>query len=270
MTDTRHDTANGPADKADGPPRLTRLTFRGPLSEARAGALVRRLALAEPGTVLDLGCGWGELMLRVLAAVRGRGSPVSMWTPRISAVAGGPPRRGDLPTVAGSSRSPPSAPRGATPIWSCASVRVMSSPRPSRRTTSPRPCGNCAAGPRRRTRAARRGLLATHPVRSRAVRHVARGVRERPSRPGDPRRPRRGGRVPALGVAPLGEGGEASLAEWEEFESGYQADAEVWLVGRGDHPLAAETREPSTGTAPGGCTTGACWDSRTSPSSPVR
>jgi SAM-dependent methyltransferase len=35
----------------------------------------------------------------------------------------------------------------------------------------------------------------------------------------------------------------ATNEEWEEFESGYQADAEVWLAGHGDHPMAAETRD---------------------------
>jgi SAM-dependent methyltransferase len=53
------------------PPRLTRLTFHGPLSEARAARLVGRLTRTRPATVLDLGCGWGELMLRILAAAHG-------------------------------------------------------------------------------------------------------------------------------------------------------------------------------------------------------
>jgi hypothetical protein len=56
----------------DLPPSLTRLTFHGPLSEARAGRLVDRLTRTRtctPGTVLDVGCGWGELMLRILAAL---------------------------------------------------------------------------------------------------------------------------------------------------------------------------------------------------------
>jgi len=50
-------------------PRLTRLTFHGPLSAARADAVVRRLTANRPRTVLDIGCGWGELLLRILAAV---------------------------------------------------------------------------------------------------------------------------------------------------------------------------------------------------------
>ena len=39
-----------------------------PLSEERAGRLVSFLAADGPGTVLDIGCGWAELLLRVLAA----------------------------------------------------------------------------------------------------------------------------------------------------------------------------------------------------------
>ena len=50
------------------PPGLTQLTFHGPLSEVRAARLVARLTRNSPRTVLDIGCGWGELMLRVLAA----------------------------------------------------------------------------------------------------------------------------------------------------------------------------------------------------------
>jgi SAM-dependent methyltransferase len=44
------------------------LTFLSPLSEERAGRLVWFLSVGEPSRVLDVGCGWGELMLRVLEA----------------------------------------------------------------------------------------------------------------------------------------------------------------------------------------------------------
>ena len=54
---------------ADFPPMLTRLTFHGPLSEGRAVRLTERLTRTTPRTVLDIGCGWGELMLRILGAV---------------------------------------------------------------------------------------------------------------------------------------------------------------------------------------------------------
>jgi len=44
------------------------LTFLAPLSEARAARLVAFLAEDAPSTALDVGCGWGELLLRVLEA----------------------------------------------------------------------------------------------------------------------------------------------------------------------------------------------------------
>ncbi|HEY3530282.1 MAG TPA: methyltransferase domain-containing protein [Nocardioides sp.] len=47
------------------------LTFLAPLSETRAARLVRFLAEDEPSTVLDVGCGWAELLLRVLEAAPG-------------------------------------------------------------------------------------------------------------------------------------------------------------------------------------------------------
>ena len=51
------------------PPLHEDLTFLSPLSESRAGRLVGFLTAHEPATALDLGCGWGELLLRVLEAV---------------------------------------------------------------------------------------------------------------------------------------------------------------------------------------------------------
>ena len=44
------------------------LHFMTPLSEHRADTIVRFLARDLQGVVLDIGCGWGDLLLRVLAA----------------------------------------------------------------------------------------------------------------------------------------------------------------------------------------------------------
>jgi cyclopropane fatty-acyl-phospholipid synthase-like methyltransferase len=46
----------------------TRLTFHGPLSNERADRLAADLAAGRPANVVDYGCGWGELLLRVLEA----------------------------------------------------------------------------------------------------------------------------------------------------------------------------------------------------------
>ncbi len=47
------------------------LSFMGPLSAARADSLVAELSAAEPATVLDLGSGWAELLLRILRTTPG-------------------------------------------------------------------------------------------------------------------------------------------------------------------------------------------------------
>lgn len=59
----------------DAPGFYEHLTFNAPLSDARADALAGRLAARlegrESATVLDVGCGWGELLLRVVARAPG-------------------------------------------------------------------------------------------------------------------------------------------------------------------------------------------------------
>ncbi len=44
------------------------LAFDAPLSEARAERFIEALALAPGGHVVELGCGWAELLLRVVSA----------------------------------------------------------------------------------------------------------------------------------------------------------------------------------------------------------
>jgi SAM-dependent methyltransferase len=43
------------------------LNFNAPMSIELADALAKRLATREPTTILDVGCGWAELLLRVVA-----------------------------------------------------------------------------------------------------------------------------------------------------------------------------------------------------------
>jgi cyclopropane fatty-acyl-phospholipid synthase-like methyltransferase len=52
----------------DGPTAYAWLDFNAPLSVARADRLAKTLAAGSPSDALDLGCGWGELLLRLLAA----------------------------------------------------------------------------------------------------------------------------------------------------------------------------------------------------------
>jgi SAM-dependent methyltransferase len=48
-----------------GPSGHIYLDFNSPMSDARAAKLIEGLAVAPQDHVLDLGCGWGELLLRV-------------------------------------------------------------------------------------------------------------------------------------------------------------------------------------------------------------
>jgi SAM-dependent methyltransferase len=62
-----------------------RLTFHGPLSAERSDRLAAELTVAAPDTVADYGCGWGELLLRVLAAApAARGVGVDINGPDIA------------------------------------------------------------------------------------------------------------------------------------------------------------------------------------------
>jgi cyclopropane fatty-acyl-phospholipid synthase-like methyltransferase len=60
--------------------RLTRagLVFNAPLGEPRAGRLVELLTAASPRTVADLGCGTGELLLRLCEATGARGIGIDL------------------------------------------------------------------------------------------------------------------------------------------------------------------------------------------------
>src|SRR5437763_13329002 len=46
-----------------------RMRWNTPLSENHADLLLDRMRLAEGDQILDLGCGWGELLLRAVARV---------------------------------------------------------------------------------------------------------------------------------------------------------------------------------------------------------
>ncbi|MET9833454.1 class I SAM-dependent methyltransferase [Streptomyces sp. NPDC006385] len=238
MTDTTTETEAAPGRRGDEPPRLTRLTFHGPLSEARAHRLVQRLARTDPATVLDIGCGWGELMLRVLDAVpeaSGVGIDVNaedLARGRRNAEARGLGRRTAFveESAVGTSRGP------ADLVLCVGASQALSAAEPPGHTT------DALRELRRLVSDGGRVLLGE-------------GFWERPPTPAE-----LSGMWPGAAatdhhdlatlldlVVDAGFRPEwtetANLDEWEEFESAYQADVEVWLAQNPDHPLAAETRE---------------------------
>ncbi|WP_240926506.1 class I SAM-dependent methyltransferase [Streptomyces sp. JB150] len=216
---------------------MTRLTFHGPLSEARASTLVRRLAAHSPATVLDLGCGWAELLLRVLSAVPGAtGTGVDVDA-------------GDLERARRAARD-----RGLGGRVTLVEESAVGTRR------GPADLVLCVG--------ASQALTAVEPPEH--LPHALRALRELVTDDGrvllgegfwqrTPTAAELSGMWPGASVADHPDLGAlvdlaidagfrpeyvetASLEEWEEFESGYQADVEVWLARHPRHPLAAETR----------------------------
>ncbi|MEU6675690.1 class I SAM-dependent methyltransferase [Streptomyces sp. NPDC046925] len=221
----------------DLPPRLTRLTFHGPLSEARAARIVERVAPGT-GSVLDLGCGWGELLLRVLdAAPDATGVGVDLSADDLARGRANAKERGLADRVSFVEESATDTTRGPADLVLClGSSHALSS-----------------AEPPGHTEAALRALRGLVSPGGRVV--LGEGFWQRTPTPAE-----------LAGMWPEAHAGEhlflgdlvdaaisagfrplwvetASAAEWEDFESGYRTDVEEWLATHPDHPLAAETRE---------------------------
>jgi cyclopropane fatty-acyl-phospholipid synthase-like methyltransferase len=64
MSSTRDENVDASARQA----RYSALRWNTPLAEAHAELLIRHLRVAAGSSVLDLGCGWGELLARVVAS----------------------------------------------------------------------------------------------------------------------------------------------------------------------------------------------------------
>jgi SAM-dependent methyltransferase len=225
----------------DLPPRLTRLTFHGPLSDARATRLVDRLAGTRPRTVLDIGCGWGELMLRLLEAVPGatgvgldlNGEDLARG--RANAAARGLAGRAEFAEESGLDAAGNG--RGPADVVLCLGA--------SHALSGEEPPGHTPAA-----LAALRGLVAPG---GRVL--LGEGYWQRP-----PDHAELAAMWPGAHAGELtGLAGLADLAvaagfrpawietadggEWDDFESGYLADKEEWLAAHADHPRAEETRE---------------------------
>ncbi|MDQ2816240.1 MAG: class I SAM-dependent methyltransferase [Actinomycetota bacterium] len=223
---------------ADPPPGLTQLAFHGPLSEARAARLVGRLTRADPATVLDIGCGWGELMLRILAAApeatglgfdtdegdlargrdnaRARGLDDRVTFVRESGIgtARGP---ADLVLCVGASHALSDAP---PPQHTAAALREL------RRLVTPGGRVLLGEGFWKRP-PSEVELAAMWPGASAGEYHDLASLVDL---------------VVDAGFRPAWTE-TATGQEWEDFESGYQGDEEQWVATHAGHPRAAEIGE---------------------------
>ncbi len=216
------------------------LTFMTPLSEGRAQRLIRFAAGDLDGTMLDLGCGWAELLLRVLeTAPHARGIGVDSdkasirqgtllaqhrnLTDRVTLLLGdakmAAPEHADAVTCIGASQ-----------IWG-----------PPVEANQPLDYSSALS--------AIRGKVSRH---ARVL--YGEGIWSRPPTP-EAVAPLSGRLDELVTLAELIELAvehgfmpaavhEATIDEWDEFESGYSACYATWLAEHGpDHVDAAEVRE---------------------------
>ncbi|KAF4407057.1 MULTISPECIES: cyclopropane-fatty-acyl-phospholipid synthase family protein [Streptomyces] len=222
----------------DLPPRLSRLVFHGPLSEDRAARLVERLARAAPATVLDIGCGWGELLLRVLEAVpAATGTGVDLNAADLARGRERALARGLAERVEFAEESATGTTRGPADLVLCnGSGQALSDAEPPDHIPS--------------TLRELRRLVAPG---GRVL--FGEGFWQRPPAPAElaamwpgaspDDHPDLAGLVDAAVAAGFRPEWieTASEDEWETFESGYQADLEEWLATHPGHPRAAGVRD---------------------------
>jgi SAM-dependent methyltransferase len=204
------------------------LDFNAPLSDVRADAIAAALARRAPATVLDIGCGWAELLLRVLsAAPEARGSGIDsderlIARGRANAAARGLSDRVDL--VAGDAAA---AADPADVILNIGAEHVYGDQQAAlgRLASLVRPGGVVLFGSgfwQRSPTVAQAAALGATPDDQRDLA----GLVEL---------------AIGAGLRPL-EIQTANEDEWNAFESGYLADWEKWLAGNADDPAAPARR----------------------------
>jgi hypothetical protein len=218
------------------------LTFLAPLSESRAARLVAFLVEEEPSTLLDVGCGWGELLLRALeAAPAARGLGLDLGEESLATAREAARRRGlaeratfearDAREVSGTFGAATCV--GASQIWG-----------PD--VEEARPIDYAAA------------LTALRALLPRGGRLVyGEGIWSAPPTPAAtaPLAGRDDEYLPMGALVALAEGHgfavvaahEADLDEWDAFESGFTAGYARWLAEHDpDDPDAEEVRRLAT------------------------
>ena len=206
------------------------LDFMAPLSAGRADRLAAELAAMKPSTVVDLGCGWGELLLRILAACPdARGVGVDTHGPDLV--------RGRHNAAARSLsdrvtfiEGPAAEHLGAADVLiNLGAHQALGDVAEALRALhdAVNPGGRVLFG----------AEFWEHPPTAGELANMWPGISADDC--GD-----LAGlvdRAVAAGLRPL-RIETATVGEWEEFESGLAADAEAWLLSHADHPEADEVR----------------------------
>lgn len=217
-------------DTDDGPGYYAHLTFNAPLSTQRAGELVSALAATSPATVLDLGCGWGELLLRLLAAVpEATGIGVDTDAATLERGRANADERGLAHRVTfleGPAATVAAEPADVVVCLGSSQAFGSSTDALHRLYHRVRPGGRLLYGDAIWERPPTAELI--EQLSGQAITDLAGMVEE----------------AIRAGFRPLAIG-SATRPEWEEFESGFLADWEDWLVRNAEKPDARHVRAGS-------------------------
>jgi SAM-dependent methyltransferase len=207
-----------------------RLDFMAPLSAQRANRLAAELAALEPSTVIDLGCGWGELLLRILAACPGAyGVGVDMHGPDLSRGRDNAAGRALSDRVTFIEGAAAENLRAADILINLGAHQALGGITEALRALyeNVNPGGRVLFGAEFWEHAPTPGQLANMwPGISADDCSDLAGLADQ---------------AVAAGFRPL-RIETATRGEWEEFESGLAAEAEEWLLMHADHPAALEVR----------------------------
>jgi SAM-dependent methyltransferase len=208
-----------------------RLTFHGPLSAERADRLAAELAAGGPRTVADYGCGWGELLLRLLAAApEAHGIGVDLRGPDIARGRDNAASRGLAGRVTFIEGSAAEHAAPADIVLSCGAYHAFGTIPEALRELHPlvNPGGRLLFGAEIWEREPTRAQLAAMWPGTSAGDCLL---------------------LPDLVDATVSAGFRplliqtATRGEWEDFESGIAAGAEEWLLAHPGHPEAEQVRE---------------------------
>lgn len=215
---------------------MSSLEFHNPLSPERAQRMVERLARRRPATVLDIGSGWGALLLRLLeAAPDATGTGIDLDTDDLARGRENADRRGLAHRVEFAVESGVGTTRGPADVVLCVgSGHAL--------TEGPGDFAGTLRALRRLVTPGGRVLYAE-------------GFWQRPPTDAELALMWPGATADdhvdlaglvevavAAGFRPVWTE-TASEDEWEQFESGYQADTEEWLAAEPGHPDAGARRE---------------------------
>jgi SAM-dependent methyltransferase len=208
----------------------TRLTFHGPLSGERADSLAADLAAGRPANVVDYGCGWGELLLRVLeAAPEAIGVGIDIHGPEIARGRENAEKRGLSGRVSFIEGPAADHASPANVVISCGAYQAFGTIPEALKALRPlvEPAGLLLFGAEIWDRTPTDEELASMWPGMTVDDCLY---------------------LPDLVDAATAEGFRplriqtATRGEWEEFGSGLAAGAEEWLLANGDHPEAGQIR----------------------------